>query len=843
MKFASSNATLLARLSIAGVLASCGSVWAQTPTVTQIGLLPGDTAITPVVNAQQDHVIARGSLPNGDAVYLVVWADWRSQQVGGGTNQSQGDIYGIRLDANGQPIDSASFAICSRYGEQRSPRVAWNGENFMVVFTSQDATGGYFADQLRGVRVSPQGQVLDTTPITFPASQFDPSTIGLQIAGLNGQWLVTRCVYHNDGYGTYLAGQRINGQGQLIDTSPLMLNDWVYGQTKLLVNNGEYLAVGPDWNDSAVTKARRINASAQPIGASFNLPGSNIASNGTGEYYVTWTRAFVDLVGSRVTSTGTLLTPSGTTLVSNINPYAIPNVTHDGQRWWMEWEDPAGQHTMRIAANGNVVDPGGTLFTSPMSVYRNFIGKANGQGAMFGWWESTLNDSDVHVTPVDVNGQAQPSSVVSIGSNTQRSASIAIGNSGQRAVAFISENANEGKVLVHFLNSDGTPSTTEPIMVASSPTVGRTSIAWNGSVYLVTWDTGTNIMARRMHANGTFPEDAFQVMQGFSPDVEATGEDFLIACAKFSTNPQFINAWMSIIDGPSGTIQTNPALIGGGYVNAGPNVSSDGNRWIVTYQSQWTHNSSQVDMAYNFVEPNGAFTTSNNPLLTSGASGTPDVAYGNGKYLFVWRNNSLANANNFIAGRIMNADGSFATGHFTIAEATGRQLRPVVSFDGTNFVVAWDDQRHQAFFFDNTTDVYAARVSPTGTVLDTVPMQVSRIVGGDAVASIASDAGVTYFANSRMIDALPLDTYRITLARIGTPQTVCNDIDFNNDGSLFDLMDIDAFLSTYSEGPCVPETATCDDIDFNNDTSVFDPCDINSFLLVYSEGPCTPCGV
>ncbi len=71
----------------------------------------------------------------------------------------------------------------------------------------------------------------------------------------------------------------------------------------------------------------------------------------------------------------------------------------------------------------------------------------------------------------------------------------------------------------------------------------------------------------------------------------------------------------------------------------------------------------------------------------------------------------------------------------------------------------------------------------------------------------------------------------------------CDSIDFNNDGSLFDPQDIDAFFSVYSEGPCFPETATCNDIDFNNDTSIFDPCDISAFLLMYSEGPCTNCGV
>ncbi len=70
----------------------------------------------------------------------------------------------------------------------------------------------------------------------------------------------------------------------------------------------------------------------------------------------------------------------------------------------------------------------------------------------------------------------------------------------------------------------------------------------------------------------------------------------------------------------------------------------------------------------------------------------------------------------------------------------------------------------------------------------------------------------------------------------------CDSVDFNNDGSLFDPQDIDAYLSVFSEGSCIPVSANCSDVDFNNDGSLFDPCDIDSFLLVFSEGPCTLCG-
>jgi hypothetical protein len=70
------------------------------------------------------------------------------------------------------------------------------------------------------------------------------------------------------------------------------------------------------------------------------------------------------------------------------------------------------------------------------------------------------------------------------------------------------------------------------------------------------------------------------------------------------------------------------------------------------------------------------------------------------------------------------------------------------------------------------------------------------------------------------------------------PPGVCDDIDFNRDGIRFDPLDIEAFLSVFSEGPCLPAGASCRDIDFNNDGSLFDPEDVDAFLRVFSEGPC-----
>jgi hypothetical protein len=93
---------------------------------------------------------------------------------------------------------------------------------------------------------------------------------------------------------------------------------------------------------------------------------------------------------------------------------------------------------------------------------------------------------------------------------------------------------------------------------------------------------------------------------------------------------------------------------------------------------------------YSFIQADGSHTPEasvNSPFTSSG--GQPDVASSATHLLFVWRSNSLANANNYIRGQIMNADGSWATGMFTIAEAAGRQLRPVAAWNGNEFLVVW----------------------------------------------------------------------------------------------------------------------------------------------------------
>ncbi len=810
---------------------------AQGPPVHDLGLLPGDSLIASSVNSQQNHAVARG----GDQC-LVVWADNRGQSAGGGTNQSGSDIFGVRLDADGNPVDAVPFAIYAAAGEQRHPIVAWNGQDWLVVFESQDPVGGYYETQMRAVRVSPLGRVLDPLPISFPATQFTPNTIGLNVCGQNGQWLITRCIYHSDGYGTFLAGQRLDSGGHLIDTNPLLLNDWVYGATATVTANGEYLVAGPDWNNSSVIKARRIGQDGRPIGTGFTIPSLNIASSGT-EYYVSWIADYVNLVGSRMTATGTLLTPAGTILAAGQAQYSQSTLAHDGVQWWFEWGASDQLRTVRIASSGAVLDAGGgrlmpiVIGGNINTAYSPVLSPRPGGGVHLVWYDlrAALGyDANVYVLPIDPGNAPGGERCVSTGTRNQRVPDLSRGPGNSAAAVFVSEAANDGRVLLHLLDADGAATTAEPIEVARGPSVGGVGIAWNGSVYMVVWDEGgsggapTSIKARRLNPDGTAIDSApIPVMAGFDPDVEALGDDFLVASSRVAAYPQTIFAQARRIDGATGAmLDVSEFTLGGGYVSTGPRVRSDGARWVVVYHSHWSHDSSQSDAVYNFVNADGTFSPARNPATSSGGAGTPDVAFSGNSYLFVWRNNSLSNANNFIAGRVMNRDGTFATGTFTIAEATGRQLRPVVEWDGSTFVVGWDDQRNQVTFFDERTDIYGARVSDAGVVLDPAGFPIDRGSQGDATAAIVSTRpGVTLVASARFSITPPWDSYRVGVVLVGDRPCFA---DFDLNGGV-DGADVEAFFTDWEAGEARA--------DVNQDGGI-DGGDVGTFFMAWEHGGC-----
>ena len=71
--------------------------------------------------------------------------------------------------------------------------------------------------------------------------------------------------------------------------------------------------------------------------------------------------------------------------------------------------------------------------------------------------------------------------------------------------------------------------------------------------------------------------------------------------------------------------------------------------------------------------------------------------------------------------------------------APGPSYDPAVAFDGTNYLVVWEDFRNRPF----ETDIYAVRVSPTGQVLDPQCIQICAEDGDQSYPAVAFD-GVNF---------------------------------------------------------------------------------------------------
>jgi hypothetical protein len=103
--------------------------------------------------------------------------------------------------------------------------------------------------------------------------------------------------------------------------------------------------------------------------------------------------------------------------------------------------------------------------------------------------------------------------------------------------------------------------------------------------------------------------------------------------------------------------------------------------------------------------------------------------------MVVWEDSGTSQGREWdINGAIVTPAGAVST-RFPIVGGTAWQLAPSIGFDGTNALVAWD---HRSSGFNH---VYAARVTPAGTVLPGGPVRVLDTSGDSSSSAVAFGGG------------------------------------------------------------------------------------------------------
>ena len=111
----------------------------------------------------------------------------------------------------------------------------------------------------------------------------------------------------------------------------------------------------------------------------------------------------------------------------------------------------------------------------------------------------------------------------------------------------------------------------------------------------------------------------------------------------------------------------------------------------------------------------------------------PAVAFDGTNYLVVWQDRRPGASFDIYASRVSEGGAVLDPLGIPVSKAVGNQWAPAVAFDGTNFVVAWQDDRSTS----TGPNVYGGRVSPAGILLDPGGIPISTAPGAQLMPAVA----------------------------------------------------------------------------------------------------------
>jgi hypothetical protein len=366
---------------------------------------------------------------------------------------------GAPLLVNQGPSDTSS----------RGPAVAWNGSSFWVLWSRNGEAAGVY-----GARVSPDGRLLDATPVKLAG------VFGRPAVAAEGPRALAAWSGEGAAAGPLVRGARLGEDGALLDADPLPLLDVgteIAGSAALAWNGSVYLLAAARGGAAPEIRAARVG----PDGKA--LDGAGLALG----------RAAVMLADG-------------------------PTVAWNGSRFvvlWATQEMEEGRETPRLA--GALVGGDGQVAAMPGRDWTTSGGGpalavSGGDAFAFwaevSWWTDRGIPADLDVQGLRLGregGAAGKPALISRGTNLQSEPVIASG--GDRLLVAWEDRRDDkanGDIYAARLASDG--KTLDPVALAlgTGPGVQRApAVAWTGEEFLVAWNEGPRgLFAARVSAAG-----------------------------------------------------------------------------------------------------------------------------------------------------------------------------------------------------------------------------------------------------------------------------------------------------------------------------------------------------
>jgi len=497
---------------------------------------------------------------------------------------------------------------------------------------------------------------------------------------------------------TRIAVTRVSASGSVLDRDPTVLPLTAgYDANEVAVAfDGTNFLVAWSWGvpvfsgisivrigrDGALQDEPQIDVAT---GSGYSSPA--IASDGRGSLLV-WRQSVFGGSGLRAARvpSGSVPRPGPPVLVSPTGH--DPCVAFDGTNYVIGWADGSpGSRQIRAArmtTARTLLDPGGVTISASAADQRNPAIAYDGANYLLTWEDDRGADTRIFGARVSPGAVVLDSGLLlSRAGGDYQYAPTVVGGSSGFLVAWEEYATSGGDPVLHATRVASTGGLLDPTgfpILAGSAAQYTPALAFDGAVYLTVWSgeasTGyTNIYAARVSTAG----------------------------AVVDSSPRLVSV-----------AQSNIA--------ASPDVAFDGSNYLVV----WRDLASEAVLRASRVTPWGAVLDAEAiEIPTSEAVSLPRVEYAAGTYLVIWTEADVTR------GVLVDPSGTVGSG-FDISGPTSDAAAQIAS-DGSGFFVVWEDERGVDL------DIYGARVTASGSVLDPAGIRLSSAVGRELLPAIGFD--------------------------------------------------------------------------------------------------------
>lgn len=442
-----------------------------------------------------------------------------------------------------------------------------------------------------------------------------------------------------------------------------------------------------------------------------------------------------NITGAKVLANGTVASRAG--ICMRAEDESDPSIAWNGSKYVMVWVDGRSSQ-----ATGD-------------DIYACFINPNN-----------TKSGSDILVS-------SNPSLHSSGAPKAQSQPSVAVGAGGTALVVWEDDRGSRSAIYGARINTSGTVLDAGGIAIStgSSDKIAP-GLAWDGSTFVAAWRDAAfsrKIRAARINTSGgVLDPNGFPVSNTMADTRGAcvaavSGTCLVIYETTSLTDPDVLASTVVAGDAPHKDVLVSISVQDQPHFAA----AFDGTNYVVVWSDRrygkYAVFAARVATDGTVIDPGGV-------LITSSATDQvePAIAWNGSHYLVVWVE-GVGTAKNILGMRITRDLTRLDLSPLAICTAEDAQSEPAVAWNGSSFLVTWTDRRNLSLPPNYSVDVYGARVSPTGAVTP-VTGAICNAAGDQRSTSITSDGSDFLVAWEDYRNYTP----SIYCARVSSTGTVLN---------------------------------------------------------------------